>query len=421
MNPGCRSPVGDLAFTMAGTAPAVLLLVHGLGGSRQTWRHLIPALARTHTVIAPDLPGHGESDPPAGDYSLGAHACAMRDLLLALGHRRTSLVGHSLGGGVALQTAYQFPERTDRLMLISSGGLGTEVAPMLRAATLPGAETVVAGLSKIPASLTRRVLTVLPPLVASPDANVLAGVLRGLASHRQRRAFVRTAHNVIDWRGQTVSATRQLGLLRDVPVLVAWGAKDTTIPPHHHQSFADRVPHAVLVEIPDAGHYPHETAPDQLLAAMEAFLASTTPFQYSEADWTDLLTAPHKQSPSAGSTEVALVRGVRRGAVMGARRIIDMATGALMELRGCSQPEAVGELVLAGRETGLGTERIARALVNVLPDESGDDADPDRVAAVVRWRHLLAARADAAPRDNPAVVANDITIRYGGVNDYVRC
>ena len=92
---------GDLAFTMAGTAPAALLLIHGLGGSRQTWRHLIPALARTHTVIAPDLPGHGESDPPAGDYSLGAHACAMRDLLLALGHRRASLIGHSLGGGVA--------------------------------------------------------------------------------------------------------------------------------------------------------------------------------------------------------------------------------------------------------------------------------------------------------------------------------
>jgi pimeloyl-ACP methyl ester carboxylesterase len=413
---------GDLAFTMAGTAPAVLLLVHGLGGSRQTWRHLIPALARTHTVIAPDLPGHGESDPPAGDYSLGAHACAMRDLLLALGHRRTSLVGHSLGGGVALQTAYQFPERTERLMLISSGGLGTEVAPMLRAATLPGAETVVAGLSKIPAALTRRVFTVLPPLAASPDANVLAGVLRGLASHRQRRAFVRTAHNVIDWRGQTVSATRQLGLLRDVPVLVAWGAKDTTIPPHHHQSFAHRVPHAVLVAIPDAGHYPHETAPAQLLVAMEAFLANTTPFQYSEARWTDLLTAPQKQSTSAGSTEMALVRGDRWGEVMAAHRTIDMAIGVLRELRGCSERDAVRELVLAGRETGVGTQRIAHALVNVLADENGRATDPDRVAAVNRWRPLLDARAGWKPtsQDDPAA-ANNITIRYGGVNDYIRC
>jgi hypothetical protein len=173
----------------------------------------------------------------------------------------------------------------------------------------------------------------------------------------------------------------------------------------------------VLVVIPDAGHYPHETAPAQLLVAMEAFLASTTPFQYSEADWTELLTAPQKQSPSAGSTETALVRGVRRGEVMGARRIIDMATGALMELRGCSETEAVRELVLAGRETGLGTQRIARALVNGFADENGRVTDPDRVAAVGRGRPLLDARADAAPRDDPAVVSTDITILYGGVND----
>ena len=412
---------GDLAYTAAGTAPGVLLLIHGLGGTRQTWRHLIPVLARTHTVIAPDLPGHGESDPPAGDYSLGAHACAVRDLLLALGHHRATLIGHSLGGGVALQTAYQFPERTDRLMLIASGGLGTELAPMLRAATLPGAETVVAGLSKIPAALTRRVLAVLPPLAASPDAGALAGVLRGLGRHRHRHAFVRTAHTVIDWRGQTVSASRQLGLLRDVPVLVAWGAKDTTIPPHHHQSFAERVPHAVLVEIPDAGHYLHETAPEQLLAAMEAFLANTTAFQYSEARWTDLLTAPKTQSTSPAQTETATGRGARPGELIAARRNIDMAIGALRELRGCPEREAVRELSLAGRETGLGTERIARALVNVLADESGGVPDPERVAAVGRWRHLLAARADTAPHDNPAVVPDDITIRYGGVNDYVRC
>ena len=196
----------------------------------------------------------------------------------------------------------------------------------------------------IPAALTRRVLTVLPPLVASPDANVLAGVLRGLASHRQRRAFVRTAHNVIDWRGQTVSATRQLGLLRDVPVLVAWGANDTTIPPHHHQSFAERVPHAVLVEIPDAGHYPHETAPDQLMAAMEAFLGWLPhPFSTPRPVGPTCLPLPTSRAHRPGGTGVALVRGVRRGAVMGARRIIEMATGALMELRGCWQPEAVGD------------------------------------------------------------------------------
>jgi pimeloyl-ACP methyl ester carboxylesterase len=169
---------GAMAYTVAGTGPTVLL-IHGLGGTRQTWRHLIAPLARNHTVIAPDLPGHGQSDPPAGDYSLGAHACALRDLLLALGHQRATLVGHSLGGGVALQTAYQFPERTDRIVLISSGGLGAEVTPILRAATLPGADTVVAGLSTIPSSVTRSLFGVIPALVGRSDGQVLADVLRG--------------------------------------------------------------------------------------------------------------------------------------------------------------------------------------------------------------------------------------------------
>ena len=287
---------GAIAYTLAGSGPA-LLLIHGLGGTRQTWRHLIAPLARNHTVIAPDLPGHGQSDPPAGDYSLGAHACSLRDLLLALGHRRATIVGHSLGGGVALQTAYQFPERTDRLVLISSGGFGAEVTPMLRAATLPGAETVVAGLSSIPAGLTRSLFGVVPGLIGRSDGQVLSDVLRGLSDTQQRQAFLQTARTVIDWRGQTVSATRQLGLLTDVPLLVAWGADDKTIPPRHHHALAERVKHAVTVEIADAGHYPHETAPLQVLSAMETFLADTKPFRYTDERWLQLLTQPRTADP----------------------------------------------------------------------------------------------------------------------------
>jgi pimeloyl-ACP methyl ester carboxylesterase len=281
---------GAISYTKAGSGPAVLL-IHGLGGTRRTWRHLIPGLARTHTVIAPDLPGHGGSDAPAGDYSLGAHACAMRDLLLTLGYPRASIVGHSLGGGVALQSAYQFPERTERIVLISSGGLGAEVTPLLRAATLPGADTVVAGLSTIPAALTQRLFGVLPALIGQSDARVLADVLRGLTDEHQRRAFLRTARTVIDWRGQTVSAGRQLGLLSEVPLLVAWGANDKTIPPRHHHALAERIPHAVTVEIADAGHYPHETAPTQLLSALQTFLAATQPFRYIEDRFVQLLSS----------------------------------------------------------------------------------------------------------------------------------
>ena len=103
----------------------------------------MPGLARSHTVIAPDLPGHGRSDKPKGDYSLGAHACWLRDLLLALGHQHATLVGHSLGGGIAMQFSYQFPEMCERLVLVDSGGLGREVSVLLRAASLPGSEFVL--------------------------------------------------------------------------------------------------------------------------------------------------------------------------------------------------------------------------------------------------------------------------------------
>ncbi|GFG64426.1 hydrolase [Mycobacterium kubicae] len=291
---------GSIAYTVAGDGPA-LLLIHGLGGNRGTWRQIIGTLARTHTVIAPDLPGHGESDAPAGDYSLGAHACALRDLLLSLGHRRFSLVGHSLGGGIALQTAYQFPERIDRLILIGSGGLGSEVSIALRAATLPGADAVIAALSAIPPAVTNRALAVLPKSLSGPDASLLSGLLYGLRGTKRRTAFLRTARSVIDWRGQAVSAQRQTALLHGVPVLVAWGADDTTIPPHHHRAFAERVPAALTVEIPGAGHYPHETASAQLLPPMQAFLSSTVPFSYSEESWVDRLTHPDIRLDSGGT------------------------------------------------------------------------------------------------------------------------
>ncbi|MFC6022868.1 alpha/beta fold hydrolase [Plantactinospora solaniradicis] len=277
--------------------------MHGLGGTRHTWRHLIGPLAATHTVIAPDLPGHGDSDVPGGDYSLGAHAAALRDLLVALGHTHATIVGHSLGGGIGLQFAYQFPERIDRLILISSGGLGPQLNPMLRAATLPAAQISVAGLAYLPRPLIRRLLpalSVLPGVVARQDARVVADALHGLADAQQRRTFIRTARTVIDWRGQTVSATGHLGLLEELPVLLAWGANDRTIPPRHEHAFARRLSAPHLAEIADAGHFPHETAPERLLPPMQAFLDSTRPFRYAVADQHGVL--PQQSDRTPGST-----------------------------------------------------------------------------------------------------------------------
>lgn len=281
------TPSGTLAYTVAGEGEP-LLLIHGLGSTRHTWRHLIDSLAATHRVIAPDLPGHGDSDAPAGDYSLGAHATALRDLLIVLGHPAATVAGHSLGGGIALQFAYQFPERTRRLLLLSSGGLGGQVSPLLRAATLPGAQTVVAGLARIPRPLTRRALpalALLPGLLARPDSRPIADDLRRLAGTRHRRAFIRTARAVLDWRGQSVSATRQLSLLTHLPVFVAWGSRDRIIPPEHQRALLRHLPEAQFLEIRGAGHYPHETAAGELLPAIHRFLQTTVSFRYTERQW----------------------------------------------------------------------------------------------------------------------------------------
>src|SRR5690349_17014055 len=133
----------SVTYAEAGEGP-VLLLIHGMGGTSANWYEVIEPLSRTHTVIAPDLPGHGASAPGGGDYSVGGLAAGLRDLLVALGHERATLVGHSLGGGIAMQFAYQFPEMVERLVLVSSGGLGPEVSPLLRAAALPGAGPFIA-------------------------------------------------------------------------------------------------------------------------------------------------------------------------------------------------------------------------------------------------------------------------------------
>jgi len=283
-----------VAYTTAGQGEP-LLLVHGLGSTRRTWNGILDSLAATHTVIAPDLPGHGESDPPAGDYSLGAYAVGLRNLLISLGLRSATLVGHSLGGGVALQFAFQFPERTERLALIGSGGLGPQLTPMLRFATLPGAKTVVGVLARFPEPFTRgflrSVTKVVPAFLARPDAGPVAEDLHRLTDAGQRRTFLRTARNVIDWRGQTVSATETIAVLTDLPVLLAWGTDDRVIPPRHHRAVAGLLTGPELVEIAGAGHYPHLTASAEIVAALLKFLATTEPFEYTEARWRQLLTA----------------------------------------------------------------------------------------------------------------------------------
>ncbi len=271
-----------VSYRMAGDGGEVVLLIHGIVGCAAQWDQVMPLLAERYTVLAPDLLGHGESAKPRGDYSLGAYAASVRDLLVALGHRRATVVGHSLGGGVAMQFSYEYPPFAERLVLVSSGGLGPEVHPILRAATLPGSELVL-------------------PLIAHERLHGVAGALAGalgrvglrlgedlaemargygsLADAGARNAFVHTLRAVLDLSGQRVSARDRLYLAELLPTMVIWGDRDPLIP-LEHAHLADRaLPNNRLEIFEGAGHFPQLHDPMRLAYTLIDFIETTEPTQ----------------------------------------------------------------------------------------------------------------------------------------------
>jgi pimeloyl-ACP methyl ester carboxylesterase len=268
----------EVSYRDVGDGP-VLLLLHGIAGSARAWRDVMPALAGEYRMIAPDLLGHGESAKPRGDYSLGAYASGLRDLLDALGVERATLVGQSFGGGVAMQLAYQHPERCERLVLVDSGGLGREVNPILRAATLPLAEYVMPVL--FPSFVKERGDAVSRFLrdrgIRSGRAAEVWLAYRSLTETENRKAFVRTVRSVIDPGGQTVSAMDRLYLAAEVPTLIVWGADDSIIPVRHAHAAHEAIPGSRLELFEGVGHFPHVEAPERFVEVLRDFLATTEP------------------------------------------------------------------------------------------------------------------------------------------------
>lgn len=281
-----------MTFFEAGSGP-VLLLIHGMAGTCENWREVIEPLARHHTVIAPDLPGHGTSAPGGGDYSLGALAAGLRDLLIARGHDRATLVGHSLGGGIAMQFAYQFPDATERLVLVCSGGLGPEVSPILRAAALPGADLFIAATSGPGRVVGSALARGLAAVGFKPNAD-LAEVARGyasLADPDRRAAFLATLRAVVGTEGQRVHAGDRLYLAGGVPVLIVWGRGDRMIPVKHGEAAHQAIPGSRLEIFDEAGHMPQLEAPARFVTVLERFLEETQPAQWSTEQWRERLTA----------------------------------------------------------------------------------------------------------------------------------
>jgi pimeloyl-ACP methyl ester carboxylesterase len=284
----------EVCYRTAGDTGPLVLLVHGITGHGAAWDPVTKLLAREHRVLVPDLLGHGTSAKPRGDYSLGAFAAGLRDLMIALGEPRATVVGHSLGGGVAMQFSYQFPERVERLVLVSSGGLGREVNLMLRAAALPGAEQVIP-------FLTARWLVSAGGTVARALDRVglrlgtdLAGMSEGLLSlsdREARQAFVATVRAVIDAGGQRVNANDRLYLAAEVPTLLVWGERDPMIPAAHGRAAHAAMPGSRLEIFERAGHFPWQDDPDRFATVLTEFIAETDPAQTSDDRTRALLRA----------------------------------------------------------------------------------------------------------------------------------
>ena len=242
---------GDrVAYREAGAGEA-LLLIHGMAGSSATWRAVLPQLSKKYRVVAPDLFGHGESAKPRGDYSLGAFAAWLRDLLDELG--------------------------CERLALISSGGLGPDLSWILRILSAPGAELV------LPVVAPRPVLNIGNKLgswltsagIHSPHAGEIWNAYSSLSDGQTRQAFLRTLRSVVDYRGQAVSAINKLHLSSGLPTLLIWGDQDRIIPVAHGYATHAAVPGSRLEVLPGVGHFPHVESPTAVVQILDDFIATT--------------------------------------------------------------------------------------------------------------------------------------------------
>ncbi len=278
---------GDTSLESGGTANddgrPTLLLLHGIGDSSESWLPVMEGLAKDHRVIAPDLLGHGDSEKPRADYSAAAFANGMRDLLEVLGIERATVIGHSLGGGVAAQFSYQYPDRVERLVLVSAGGVDRDVSPLLRLAAAPFTELAVPVIHTPPGRLFVRFGTRLLKVFGHDlaiDAEELQRVLDGLPEDGAYDAFTRTLRAVVDWRGQVVTMRDRVYLASMIPMAVMWGTNDGVIPPDHAELLAESCPHATVSLYEGAGHFPHHQDPQRFIAEVTDFVARNEPAQF---------------------------------------------------------------------------------------------------------------------------------------------
>jgi pimeloyl-ACP methyl ester carboxylesterase len=295
------------AYRIAGSGPAILL-IHGIGDNSTTWNAIQAKLAQRFTVIAPDLLGHGLSDKPRADYSVAAYANGMRDLLSVLEIERVTVVGHSLGGGVGMQFAYQFPHLVERLILVGAGGVTKDVNVALRLASLPMGSEALALL---------RLPLVLPALQTAGKilgkalgtkglGNDLANVLRildDLPEPTASSAFTRTLRAVVDWRGQIVTMLDRCYLTQAIPVLIVWGTRDVVVPVQHAWMAHSAMPGSRLEIFEGSGHFPFHDDPARFIDVVQRFIDTTEPAEYDQAALRELLRSGSGEQTVTGSAD----------------------------------------------------------------------------------------------------------------------
>lgn len=298
-----------LSYRSAGDSGPTVLLLHGLASSSASWEQALARLGADHRVIAPDMLGHGASEKPPGDYSLGAFASLVRDLLVALSIESATVVGHSLGGGVAMQVLYQYPQLVHRLVLVNSGGLGRDVSVALRAVSLPGAEYLLPlvfnprtrGIGSAVNRTVGRVLSVFPVRI-SPAMGQVAYALSSLTDREARSAFVHTARSVVDIGGQRVNGSDRFYLAAHTPLLLVWGRQDAIIPVAHAYAAHDTVAGSQLAVFERSGHFPQCDEPDRFADTLREFIAGTAGAADAEQAWREALLANSAVGSPAGGT-----------------------------------------------------------------------------------------------------------------------
>jgi pimeloyl-ACP methyl ester carboxylesterase len=301
------------AYRVAGSGP-VILLIHGIGDNSTTWSTVQSKLAQRFTVIAPDLLGHGRSDKPRADYSVAAYANGMRDLLSVLDVERVTVVGHSLGGGVAMQFAYQFPQLVDRLILVGAGGVTKDVNIALRIASLPMGTEALA-LLRLPLVLPALQVVgrvggaVFGSTGLGRDLPDVLRILADLPEPTASSAFARTLRAVVDWRGQVVTMLDRCYLTESVPVQLIWGSQDSVIPVSHARMAHSAMPGSILEVFDGSGHFPFHDDPDRFVESVEKFIDSTAPAVYDQDVLRSLLRTGISESTITGTidTRVAVL------------------------------------------------------------------------------------------------------------------